>query len=316
MKIGSVCVIGGSGFLGRRVVEHLAADEVFVRVPTRRRERAKQLILLPTVDVVNADVHDPRVLARLIAPVDAVINLVGILHQAPGDTFERNHVELPRKIVAACREHAVKRLLHVSALKASLEAPSAYLRSKAEGEGQIRSAQATGLHTTVFRPSVVFGRDDHFLNMFAKLARLLPGLPLACPDARFQPIFVEDVARAIARSVGDSRTFGQTFNLCGPRTYTLRELVEFVCRTLGLQRKVIGLNPTLSMLQASILEHLPGKVMTRDNIYSMRIDNTCEGGFPEVFGFIPTPLEAVVPTYLAGVTPRTRYYWFRFRARR
>jgi uncharacterized protein YbjT (DUF2867 family) len=316
MKVDSVCVIGGSGFLGRHVVRRLAAQEIFVRVPTRRREKAKQLILLPTVDVVNADVHDPRTLARLIAPVDAVINLVGILHETGRETFERNHVELPRKIVAACREHGIKRLLHVSALKAALDAPSAYLRSKAEGEGQIRSAQATGLQTSVLRPSVSYGRDDHFLNFFATLARVAPVLPLACPSARFQPVFVEDVARAIVQSLGDARTFGQTFNVCGPRAYTLRELVDFVCRTLGLQRKVIGLSPSLSMLEAIVLEHLPGKLMTRDNIYSMRLSNTCEGAFPDVFGFVPTPLEAVVPTYLAGVTPRTRYYRFRFRARR
>jgi uncharacterized protein YbjT (DUF2867 family) len=316
MKIGSVCVIGGSGFLGQHVVHRLAAQEIFVRIPTRRREKAKELILLPTIDVVNADVHDPRALARLVAPVDAVINLVGILHETGRETFERNHVELPRKIVAACREHGIKRLVHVSALKASLDAPSAYLRSKAEGEGQIRSAQATGLQTSVFRPSVIYGRDDHFLNFFAKLARVAPVLPLACPSARFQPIFVEDVARAIVQSLGDARTFGQTFNVCGPRAYTLRELVDFVCRTLGLQRKVIGLSPSLSMLEAVVLEHLPGKLMTRDNIYSMRLSNTCESGFPDVFGFVPTPLEAVVPTYLAGVTPRTRYYRFRFRARR
>ena len=316
MKIETVCVIGGSGFIGRHVVQHLAADEVFVRVPTRRRERAKELILLPTVDVVSADVHDPRVLARLIAPADAVINLVGILHEAGGETFERNHVELPRKIVAACREHGVKRLLHVSALKASLAAPSAYLRSKAEGESQIRSAQATGLQTTVFRPSVVYGRGDHFLNLFATLARLLPVLPLASPDARFQPIFVEDVARAITQSLKDPHAFAQTFSLCGPRVYALRELVAYVCRTLGLNRKIIGLPASLSMLQALALEHLPGKLMTRDNVYSMRVDNTCDAGFPEMFGFQPTPLEAVVPTYVAGVTPRLRYNWFRFRARR
>jgi NADH dehydrogenase len=316
MEIASVCVIGGSGFLGRHVVSRLAAREIHVSVPTRRREKAKELILLPSVDVINADVHDPRTLARLIQPVDAVINLVGILHESGAQSFERNHVELPRKIVASCREHGIRRLLHVSALKAALDAPSAYLRSKAEGEGQIKSAQATGMQTTVFRPSVMFGREDHFLNLFATLVRLSPVLPLGCPQARFQPVFVEDVANAIVHSLGDAHTFAQAYNLCGPRAYTLRELVEFVCHTLGVRRKIFGLNPTLSMLQAGVLEHLPGKLMTRDNVRSMQVDNTCAGAFPEVFGFSPTRLEAVVPTYLAGVTPRSRYNWFRFRARR
>jgi uncharacterized protein YbjT (DUF2867 family) len=316
MQVRNVCVIGGSGFLGRHVVHRLAAREIFVRVPTRRRERSKELILLPTVDVINADVHDPKTLERLVAPADAVINLVGILHQARGETFERNHVELPRKIVAACRETGVKRLVHVSALKAAFDAPSAYLRSKAEGESQIRAAQATGIQTTVLRPSVIFGRDDSFLNLFARLARLLPVIALASPQARFQPIFVEDVARALSGCLTDPHTFGHSYDLCGPKVYTLRQLVEYVCRTLGVHRPIIGLNEPLSLLQAALLERLPGRLMTRDNVYSMRVDSVCDCAFPELFGFSPTPLEAVVPEYLAGVTPQTRYRWFRYRARR
>ncbi len=316
MQVRSVCVIGGSGFLGRHVVRRLAAQEIFVRVPTRRRERAKQLILLPTVDVLTADIHDPRTLERLVAPVDAVINLVGILHQARDQTFERNHAELPRKIVSACRETGVKRLMHVSALKAAFDAPSAYLRSKAEGESQIHAAQAIGIQTTILRPSVIFGRDDRFLNLFAGVARLLPAIVLASPGARFQPVFVEDVAQALVASLTDPHTFARTYELCGPKVYTLRELVEYVCRTLGVHRPIIELNESLSLLQAGLLERLPGRLMTRDNVYSMRVDNVCEGAFPQLFGFSPTPMEAVLPEYLAGVTPRTRYRWFRYRARR
>jgi uncharacterized protein YbjT (DUF2867 family) len=316
MQVRSVCVIGGSGFLGRHIVHRLAAQEIFVRVPTRRRERAKQLILLPTVDVMTADIHDPRTLERLIAPVDAVINLVGILHQAAGETFERNHVELPRKIVGACRETGVKRLTHVSALKAAFDAPSAYLRSKAEGESQIHAAQAIGIQTTILRPSVIFGRDDRFLNLFARVARILPAIALASPSARFQPIFVEDVAQALVGCLTDPHTFARTYDLCGPKVYTLRQLVEYVCRTLGVHRPIIELNEALSLLQAAVLERLPGRLMTRDNVYSMRIDSVCDGAFPQLFGFSPTPMEAVVPDYLASLTPRTRYRWFRYRARR
>ena len=316
MQVRSVCVIGGSGFLGRHVVHRLAGQEIFVRVPTRRRERAKELILLPTVDVLTADVHDPRTLERLVAPVDAVINLVGLLHQARGETFERNHVELPRKIVGACHETGVRRLMHVSALKAAFDAPSAYLRSKAEGESQIHAAQAIGIQTTILRPSVIFGRKDRFLNLFARLARLLPAIALASPGARFQPIFVEDVAQVLVGCLTDPHTFARTYELCGPKVYTLRQLVEYVCRTLGVHRPIIELNETLSLLQAAVLERLPGRLMTRDNVYSMRVDSVCGGGFPGLFGFSPTPMEAVVPEYLAGVTPRTRYRWFRYRARR
>ena len=316
MPVRSVCVIGGSGFLGRHVVHRLAAQEIFVRVPTRRRERAKQLILLPTVDVLTADVHEPRTLERLVGPVDAVINLVGILDQTRGETFERNHVELPRKIVSACRETGVRRLIHVSALKAAFDAPSVYLRSKAEGESQIHAAQAIGIQTTILRPSVIFGREDRFLNLFARLARLLPAIALASPRARFQPIFVEDVAQVLVACLTDPHTFASTYELCGPKVYTLRELVEYVCRTLGVHRPIIELNETLSLLQAAVLERLPGRLMTRDNVYSMRVDSICGGAFPELFGFSRTPIEAVVPEYLSGVTPRTRYRWFRYRARR
>jgi len=311
MIIRSVLVIGGSGFIGRHVVRQLAARGLQVRVPTRRRDRAKQLILLPTVDVVQADVHEDKTLHQLVASCDALVNLVGILH---GD-FERAHVDLPRRIVAACDKHGVRRLVHVSALKASADAPSAYLRSKSEGENVIRLARAR-IDATIFRPSVVFGPDDRFLNLFATLARRLPVLALASPHARFQPVYVNDLARAIALSLDDTRTFGQAYELCGPRVYTLRELVDYVMRTLGLARPVVELGPALSMLQATVLEHLPGRLMTRDNLLSMQLDNVCDGAFPALFGIQPTALESVAPMYIGGVTPRSRYRWFRYRARR
>jgi NADH dehydrogenase len=312
MLIRNVLVLGGSGFLGRHVVRQLAARGLAVRVPTRNRERTKELILLPTVDVVQADVHDDATLRGLVQSADAVINLVGILH---GD-FERAHVQLPQRIAAACTQAGVQRLLHVSALKAAADAPSAYLRSKGAGEAAIRGAQGDHLQTTLLQPSVIFGREDRFLNLFARLARALPVIVLASPAARFQPVHVDDVARAIAAALSDARSFGQAYALCGPRVYTLRELVAYVVHSLGLRRPIVGLGKSLSWLQAGILEHLPGKLMTRDNVRSMQVDNVCGCAFPEVFGFEPTPLEAVVPLYIAGVTPRSRYRWFRFRARR
>ena len=285
-------------------------------MPTRHRERAKKLIVLPTVDVVNADVHDPATLSRLVCGADAVVSLAGILHERRKGDFARTHIELPRKIVDACREQGVRRLLHVSALGAAHEAPSEYLRSKAGGEQQIRVAQAAGIHTTIFRPSVIFGRNDSFLNLFARLARSLPVIVLASPQARFQPVFVEDVVRAIVLSLGEARTYDQSYDLCGPRIYTLQELVEYVCGVLGLERPVIPLNDFFSYLQAWMMEWLPVKLMTRDNYYSMKVASVCSCPFPGAFGFEPTPLEAVVPLYLAENTPRARYRWFRFRARR
>lgn len=312
MMIRNVLVIGGSGFLGSHVVRQLVARGMQVRVPTRRRERAKGLILLPTVDVVEANVHDDRTLERLVGGTDAVVNLVGILH---GD-FQRAHVDLPGRIVAACRKAGVSRLVHVSALKAAENAPSEYLRSKARGEAYVRAAQGEGMNVTILRPSVIFGHEDRFLNMFAQLLRLFPVVPLAGAGAHFQPVYVGDVASVLARALDDPRSFGQAYDLCGPSVYRLDELVRYVARTLGLNRAVVGLGKGLSTVQAFALEHLPGQLMTRDNLRSMEVDNVCDCGFPTLFGVQPTPLEAVVPTYIAGVTPRSRYRWFRFRARR
>lgn len=316
MKVRSVCVIGGAGFVGSHVVGQLAAHGIHVRVPTRRRERAKALIVLPTVDVVNADVHDPATLDRMVAGTDAVISLVGILHEGRAGDFARVHSELPRRIVDACRERGVRRLLHVSALKAAHDAPSAYLRSKADGEQQIRVAQASGIRTTIFRPSVIFGREDRFLNLFARLAHALPFIALASPKARFQPVHVEDVASAVVGSLEQSQTYDRNFDLCGPAIYTLQELVEYVCTLLQLERPILPLNDEMSHLLAWMMEWLPVKLMSRDNYYSMKVDSVCDCAFPDVFDFRPSALEAVVPLYLLDNTPRARYRWFRFRARR
>jgi uncharacterized protein YbjT (DUF2867 family) len=317
MKLQTVCLIGGSGFLGRHVARRLAGRGVRVRLPTRRRELVKQeLIVLPTADVIEADVHDPAQLARLVSGCDAVVSLAGILHERRKGDFTRVHVNLPRKIIDACRESAVRRLVHVSALRASHDAPSEYLRSKAGGEQQVRVGEASGIRATIFRPSVVFGREDSFLNLFAKLARWLPVIALACPKARFQPVFVEDVAQAIVASLGMSDTFEQTYELCGPKVYTLQVLVEYVCRLSGVRRPIIPLNDRLSYLQARAMEWLPLKLMTRDNYYSMQVDNVCGCDFPVLPGFQPTPLEAVAPGYLGGRMPRAKLYKLRVRAGR
>ena len=286
-------MVGGAGFLGRHLAAELARRMVRVTVPTRRRERAKHLILLPTVDVVEADVNEPGVLERLARGRDALINLVGVLH---GPDFQRPHVELPLAMVSACRASGVRRLLHVSALGASPEAPSEYLRSKARGEQALLAAE--DLEVTVFRPSVVFGPEDRFLNTFARLARFLPGLALACPQARFQPVYVGDVAQAMADALEAGAARGMVYELCGPRVYTLKELVEYVCAATGRRRLVVGLPPALSYLQARLLEYSPGPLMTRDNYYSMQVPNVCPEGCTLPFGLEAHALEAIAPAYL------------------
>lgn len=343
--IRSVCVFGGSGFVGQHVVHRLHEAGLFVRVPTRRRERAKELLVLPNVDVVEADIHDPATLTRLLAGMDAAINLVGILHEdrvgrvdlpsARRGDFHEVHVELPRRIIHACRAQGVRRLLHMSALGANPVAQSAYARSKGVGEALVREAdlpnresderwyldgpkfiRGEAMATTVFRPSVIFGRGDSFLTLFARLVRRLPVLPLACPHARFQPVFVEDVARAFAEALSNPATFGQAYDLCGPRVYTLLELVQYVASLEGRHPIIIPLSDRLSYWNAWLLEHLPGSLMTRDNYYAMQTDNVCHGPFPAVFGFEPLALEAVAPHYIGPGAVRSRYDELRCAARR
>jgi NADH dehydrogenase len=313
MEITEVCVLGGSGFVGRHVCHALAAAGYRVRVATRDRERAKeQLILLPTVEVATVNIHDPEQLDAFAGGADAVINLVGVLHDGRGDrSFQAAHVELARKVVAACRSRGIGRLLHMSALASSRDGPSRYLRSKGEAEAIVRESR---LAWTIFRPSVVFGAGDSFLNLFATVLKFSPVVALACPGARFQPVHVEDVAAALVRSLADLDSIGRSYDLCGPRVYTLRELVETVAAVTGRRRLVVGLNDKLSYYQALAMELLPVKLMTRDNYYSMKVDNVCGCDFP--FGIAPAALEAVAPSYLGSRTPRARYQRFRGQARR
>ena len=301
---GPVVVLGGSGFVGRHLVAKLASDGRRVVVPTRRRGDARHLILLPTVDVVEADIHDPTALARLARNAFAIVNLVGILHERASDTFARVHVELASKIVTACRVANVTRLVHMSAQNADADAPSRYLRSKAEGEAIVRGS---GLAWTVFRPSIVFGPGDTFLNLFAALEKRLPVIALASPQARFQPISVADVAHCFAHAIDDDATVGHAYGLCGPTVYTLREIVDYVGRTTGHARPVVPLGPGLSKVVARTLELLPGHIMTRDNLASMERDSVCEGPFPPVFGIAPTTLESVAPSYLSPASVHSKY---------
>lgn len=319
MRYPTVLVIGGSGFVGSSLVAQLSNAGHVVIVPTRNRERAKHLITLPTVDVVEADVHDDAALRRLMQGVDAVVNLVGILHSRAGDPygpdFARAHVELPKRIVAACVASGVSRYLHMSALGADANGPSMYQRSKAAGEAIARSEP--GLKTTIFRPSVIFGAGDHFMNMFASMQKLLPVVPLGGAEAKFQPIHVEDVARAFVNALACEQTIGHTYELAGPAVYSLRQLVQLAGKYAGCPRPIIALPPSLARLQALLLEYAPfGPVMSRDNLASMQVDNVATAPIAPELGITPAALEAIAPQYLAGRTPRARYDAYRTRAHR
>lgn len=327
MRLSRALVIGGSGFVGRHLVAALVGAGMEVTVPTRRLERANALRLLPTVTVIEADPAETGTLARLAIGHDALINLAGVLHSRRGRVdergphdygpdFARAHVEIPQAAVAACRAAGVGRLLHMSALGASREAPSEYLRSKGVGEEAVLAAD--DLAVTVFRPSVIFGPDDRFLNLFADLSARLPVLPLACPEARFQPVYIGDVVRAFQSGLGDPEAAGKRYDLCGPKQYALRDLVEYACATSGHRRAVIGLGDALSTIQAWLMEFSPGPMMSRDNVRSMRVPSVCapcEDG-PLPFGLVPTAIEATAPSWLTPVRPRDRYPKMRWRARR
>ena len=303
----SVVLFGGTGFIGSHLAARLSEHAVSIVVPTRHERHAMHLMPLG-VDIVQTDLHDDAALRKLVAGRDAVINLIGILHSRRGDPygpdFRRVHVDLPHRIASACAAEGVPRYLHMSALGASRNGPSMYQRSKADGEAAAASHAAVA--ATIFRPSVVFGPEDHFLNMFARLQRHLPVVPLACAHARFQPVYVGDVAEAYVRALLDPHTAGFTYELGGPQVYELAELVRLAGRYAGHERKVIALPDALARLQAAFFELLPGEpVITRDNLDSMKVDNVIHPSTDNkvlttaALGIKLTALEAVAPQYLA-----------------
>ena len=319
MSARTVAILGGTGFVGRHLAQILASqDGTRVQVFTRHRERSKELFVIPGVSVEEVNIHDELALTEALGGVDAVINLVGILNERghSGKGFRSAHVDLTRKLISACRENRIRRVLHMSALGADeATGKSYYQRTKGEAESLLFAA--TELDVTVFRPSVIFGPGDSFLNRFAGLLHRVPGvLPLAGAWARFAPVFVGDVAEAFSRALGTPRTIGQRYELCGPQSYTLKELVAYVGEQTDRPTTIIPLGKGLSYFQALLLEFAPGKPFSLDNYRSLLTDNVCDGPFPEVFGITPTRLESVAPRYLGGRTLRGRYEGYRRRARR
>ncbi len=296
----AVCLLGGTGFVGRSIAAELVERGHLVKVLTRRRERNRDMLVLPTLTMSEGDVHELGFLCEQFRDVDVVINLIGILNASGKNTFQRVHVELARKVTEAMKQTGVRRLLHMSALHASKDGPSKYLRSNGEAEEILRqSSDSLNLEATIFRPSVIFGPHDSFINRFASLLRIAPGfLPLACPQARFQPVYVDDVAACFVQAISDHDTYGAEFNLCGPNTYTLYELVNYVAELIDARCRVVRLTDWQSRLQAAFMQWLPGKPFTLDNYNSMKIDSICDGGFPDVFEITPSSLEAVAPAYL------------------
>jgi uncharacterized protein YbjT (DUF2867 family) len=315
-----VLVLGGSGFVGRRLAWHLGHAGYDVRVPTRSRARARALLVAPDVELVEADVHDEARLAELLVDCDAAVNLVGILNEKGprGAEFEKVHTELTAKLVAACRRVGVGRLLQMSSLKADAErGASHYLRSRGRAERVVADDCGDAVAFTVFRPSVIFGPEDALLIRFASLLRWLPVLPLARAAARFAPVFVDDVAAAFTVALENRSTHGKTYELCGPDLYSLEELVRFVRAQLGLHRAIVPLPAPLGRLQAWIGEYLlPGKPFSLDNYASLGVASVCGADGLASLGLRAQTLSAIAPTYLGGGDRQRRLARLRSRSRR
>ena len=310
MTIKTIAVLGGTGFVGSCLVAKLNDEGYQIKVITRRRESAKHLILLPNVQVIECNIANTYGLKDAFKGCDVVINLIGILHESGKQTFEAVHHQLPLRLAQLCDELAISRFVHMSALQANNYAPSQYLRSKAAGEAAV-SEYNKKLAITIFRPSVIFGRGDSFLNLFANLIKFLPVIALAKPKAKFQPIWVEDVAQCFVNALENTASYGKSYDLGGPTVYSLRELIQLVMNILGKQRPIIGLNDSLSMAQAFMMELMPIKLMSRDNVRSMQVDNICNASIAVELDVLPTAIEVIVPEYLANATPRGAYDTFR-----
>ena len=319
MSTPRVLVLGGSGFVGRHVCEQLTRLGWQITVPTRRAVNAASVQSLPGLTVIEASVHQDADLARLMPGHDAVVNLVAVLH-GNEKRFEQVHVQLPGKIASAMKKAGVQRLVHVSALGADPQGPSMYQRSKARGETVLHNA---GLQLTILRPSVIFGAEDKFLNLFADLQAVAPFMPLAGSGTRFQPVWVADVARAVAVCLQKPDTIGQTYELCGPDVLTLGELVKKAGQWAGVNhgrgRPVVGLPMWVGWLQAAAMEMAPGEpLMSRDNLASMKVDNVATGQLPGLsdLGISVASAAGVAPSYLGHRGPRSRLNTWRERAGR
>lgn len=306
-----IVLLGATGFVGHHLLPRLYEAGHSCRVLTRNRMACRELSVVPGVDLQQTDVNDPARLAEYFQGADAAVNMVGILNERgrSGKGFHEAHVACTARVIDACRAAGVPRLLQLSALNAG-QGKSHYLESKGQAEQLVRAAD--DLEATIFQPSVIFGDGDSFFNRFAALLRIAPLLPLACPDARLQPVWVGDVTTAMVRSLDDRSTFGRTLPLVGPRAYTLRELVEFTAQTAGLGgRRVIGLPDFMARLQARLMDFVPGKPFSTDNYLSLQTDNVSEANALPSLGIVPTSIEAIVPEYLDGSPRQHRLDGFR-----
>jgi uncharacterized protein YbjT (DUF2867 family) len=301
MRNRRTAVLGGSGFIGRYIVQRLAARGDVIPVGCRHAEQAKFLMPLGNVGQIaalNVTIDDERLLPAYLAGNDSLVNCVGILRESGSQTFERVHHTGPARLARLAREAGIERFVHLSAIGADPRSPSAYARTKAAGEAAVRDAFPT---VTILRPSVVFGPEDQFFNRFAAMATLSPVLPLiGGGDTRFQPVYVGDVADAVLKCLDDPTTAGRTYELGGPKIYTFRELIELVLAEIRRKRWLVDLPFGLAALQARLMSVLPNPPLTPDQVELLKRDNVVSSGALTLtaLGITPTAVEGTLPSYL------------------
>jgi uncharacterized protein YbjT (DUF2867 family) len=301
MRSHRTAVLGGSGFIGRYIVKRLAARGDVVPVGCRNAEEAKFLRPMGAVGQVeplNVAIDDEALLPSFLAGCSALVNCVGILQERGSQTFERAHHTGPALLARVARDAAVERFVHISAIGADARSPSAYARTKAAGEAAVRDAFPT---VTILRPSVVFGPEDQFFNRFATMAMFLPVLPLiGGGETRFQPVYVGDVADAAIKCLEDPATAGRTYELGGPKIYSLREIFELLLHEIRRRRWLINLPFPMAELQARLMAILPNPPLTPDQVELLKRDNVVSPGALTLssLGIAATAIEAILPTYL------------------
>jgi len=310
-----IVLVGASGFFGRYVLNALVADGHQCVVLTRAADRHGDMLLLTGVELVQADVYNADALASQFEGADAVVSMAGILNESGGGGkgFHKVHVEMVEAIIKACDQAGITRVLHVSALNAG-KGSSHYLKSKGEAEELLN--KAARLNVTVFQPSVIFGRGDSFFNRFATMLQLSWMMPLACPKSRLQPVYAVDVAAVMAAALDDPMTWGKRYELGGPQSYTLKQLVEWTANSMGMKRRIISLPRPLSVAMAQVMGLIPGKPFSMDNYRSLQTDNTTEKNGFAYFGITPRSIDTVVPDYLTGSVQQRRLQSFRRQPRR
>ena len=291
-----ICILGGTGFVGRSLISALSKENYTITVITRDFDKNKDLAIYPNLKLIQEDVYNEKRMLEVSKSHDVLINLIGILNEKGfrGKGFYLAHSKIARIILNVCKQNRIKRILHMSALNADPGGSSHYLRTKGEAESFLHTYGERFADVTSFRPSVIFGTEDSFINRFSDLLKFIPFVfPLACAQTRFAPVYVGDLVNFMKDSIDDVSSFNKKIDICGPKIYTLEEIVKIVIDVKGYSTRVIPLNNALSKFQAVMMEFLPGKPFSIDNFNSCLVDSISESG-PK----FKTELESVIKQYL------------------